>query len=121
MGRQFKFVVGGKEFRTDLLFYHTRLKCYVILELKLSEFEPEHLGKLNFYLTTLDALVKAEDDKPTIGILLCKHKNNIVVDFALKDINKPMGVSNFTYKELSLEIKNALPTIQQLTEQLNKE
>jgi len=121
MGRQYKFVVGGKEFKTDLLFYHTRLKCYVIIELKLSEFEPEHLGKLNFYLTTLNELVKAEDDKPTIGILLCKHKNDVVVDFALKDINKPMGVSNFTYKELSLEIKNALPTIQQFTEQLNKE
>jgi len=121
MGRQFKFEVGGKEFRTDLLFYHTRLKCYVVIELKLSEFEPEYLGKLNFYLTALNVLVKSEDDKPTIGILLCKQKNNVVVDFALKDINKPMGVSEFTYKELSLEIKNALPTIQQLTEQLNKE
>ena len=121
MGRQFKFVVGGKEFRTDLLFYHTRLKCYVVIELKLSEFEPEYLGKLNFYLTALNVLVKSEDDKPTIGILLCKHKNNVVVDFALKDINKPMGVSEFTYKELSLEIRNAMPTIQQLTEQLNKE
>jgi len=121
MGRQFKFEVGGKEFRTDLLFYHTRLKCYVVIELKLSEFEPEYLGKLNFYLTALNVLVKSEDDKPTIGILLCKHKNNVVVDFALKDINKPMGVSEFTYKELSLEIRNAMPTIQQLTEQLNKE
>ncbi|MDD4971462.1 MAG: PDDEXK nuclease domain-containing protein [Paludibacter sp.] len=121
MGRQFKFVVGGKEFKTDLLFYHTRLKCYIIIELKLSGFEPEHLGKLNFYLTAINEMVKAEDDKPTIGILLCKHKNDVVVDFALKDINKPMGVSNFTYKELSLEIKNALPTIQQFTEQLNIE
>lgn len=121
MGRQFSIVVGGKEFRTDLLFYHTKLKCYVVIELKLREFEPEFIGKLNFYLTAINTLIKSEDDKPTIGILLCKNKNNVVVDFALKDVNKPMGVSNFTYKELSLEIKNALPTIEQLTEQLNKE
>lgn len=121
MGRQFQIVVGGKEFRTDLLFYHTKLKCYVVIELKLKEFEPEFIGKLNFYLTAINTLIKSEDDKNTIGILLCKNKNNIVVDFALKDVNKPMGVSNFTYKELSLEIKNALPTIEQLTEQLNKE
>ena len=121
MGRQFLIVVGGREFRTDLLFYHTKLKCYIVIELKLREFEPEFLGKLNFYLTAINTLVKTEDDKPTIGILLCKNKNNIVVDFALKDINKPMGVSNFTYKELSLEMKNALPTIEQFTEQLKQE
>jgi predicted nuclease of restriction endonuclease-like (RecB) superfamily len=121
MGRQFLIVVGGKEFRTDLLFYHTKLKCYVVIELKLKEFEPEFIGKLNFYLTAINTLVKSPDDQNTIGILLCKNKNNVVVDFALKDVNKPMGVSNFTYKELSLEIKNALPTIKQLTEQLTKE
>ena len=121
MGRQYLIVVGGKEFRTDLLFYHTKLKCYVVIELKLSDFEPEYLGKLNFYMTAINELVKVEDDNSTIGILLCKNKNNIVVDFALKDINKPISVSNFTYKEFSSEIKNALPTIEQLTEQLNQE
>jgi len=121
LGRQYLLVVGGKEFRTDLLFYHTKLKCYIVIELKLNEFEPEFLGKLNFYLTAINSLVKEEDDKTTIGILLCKNKNNIVVDFALKDINKPMGVSNFTYKQLTEEIKQALPTIEQFTEQLNLE
>ena len=121
MGRQFLLVVGGKEFRIDLLFYHTKLKCYIVIELKLTEFEPEYLGKLNFYLTAINSLVKADDDKSTIGILLCKSKNNLVVDFTLKDIHKPMGVSNFTYKELTDEIKNALPTIEQFADQLNQE
>jgi predicted nuclease of restriction endonuclease-like (RecB) superfamily len=118
MGRQFTINVGGKEYRTDLLFYHTKLKCYIIIELKVKEFEPEHIGKLNFYLSAINELVKDETDKPTIGILLCKSKNNIVVDFALKDINKPLGISEFTYTELSNEIKQALPTIEQLTAQL---
>ncbi len=121
MGRQFLINVGGKEFRTDLLFYHTKLQCYIVIELKVKEFEPEYLGKLNFYLTAINELVKSDFDKPTIGILLCKTKNNLVVDFALKDINKPMGVSEFTYTELSEEIKNALPTIEQLTNELNRE
>jgi|ERR1035437_671028 predicted nuclease of restriction endonuclease-like (RecB) superfamily len=120
MGRQYLIVVGGKEFRTDLLFYHTKLKCYVVIELKVTEFEPEFLGKLNFYLTAINTLIKADDDKPTIGILLCKNKNDIVVDFTLKDINKPMGVSRFTYKELPAEIKNALPSIELLTKHLNQ-
>ena len=120
MGRQFTVTVGGKEYRTDLLFYHTKLKCYIIIELKVTEFEPEFLGKLNFYLTAIDKLVKETDDKSTIGILLCKNKNNVVVDFALQDIRKPMGVSEFTYKQLPKNIKQALPTLEQLTQQLNE-
>ena len=121
LGRQFVINVGGREFKTDLLFYHIKLKCYVIIELKITEFEPEYLGKLNFYLTAIDRLVKADDDKPSIGILLCKSKNNVVVDFSLKDINKPLGVSEFTHIELPENVREALPTIEQLTEQLNKE
>ncbi len=121
MGRQFQLIVGGKEFRTDLLFYHTKLKCHVVIELKIKEFEPEFLGKLNFYMTAINSLIKADDDKPTIGILLCKNKNDVIVDFALKDINKPMGVSEFKYKELPAEIKSALPTLEEFTEQLNFE
>lgn len=121
LGRQFLINVGGKEFRTDLLFFHTKLKCYIIIELKVTEFEPEYLGKLNFYVSAIDKLVKSPEDKPTIGILLCKSKNNVVVDFALQDINKPLGVTEFTYKELPDNIKNALPTIEQFTSELNKE
>ena len=119
MGRQFVLTVGGKIFKTDLLFYHTKLRCYIIIELKVTEFEPEFLGKLNFYLTTIDKLIKEKDDKPTIGILLCKNKNNVVVDFALQDINKPMGVSEFT-SQLPNSIKKALPTLEEFTQQLNQ-
>ena len=121
MGRQFQLVVGGKEYRTDMLFSHTKLKCHVIIELKVKEFEPEFLGKLNFHMIAINQLVKADDDKSTIGILLCKNKNNIVVDFTLKNINKLMGVSQFTYNELPNEIKNSLPSLEQFTQQLNHE
>lgn len=121
MGRQFIITVGGKDFKTDLLFYHTKLKCYIIIELKVTEFEPEFLGKLNFYLTAVDELVKEPDDKTTIGILLCKHKNNVVVDFSLKDINKPMGISEYNYTQLPSTIKRALPTVEQFTQQLNQD
>jgi predicted nuclease of restriction endonuclease-like (RecB) superfamily len=121
LGRQFEINVGGKIFKTDLLFYHTKLKCYIIIELKVTEFEPEHLGKLNFYLTAINEIIKDQTDKPTIGILLCKSKNNTVVDFALKDINKPLGISEYTYSQLSAEIKNSLPTEEQLKNQLNLE
>jgi predicted nuclease of restriction endonuclease-like (RecB) superfamily len=120
MGRQFAITVGGREFKTDLLFYHTKLKCYILIELKVTEFEPEYLGKLNFYLTSIDKLVKEPEDKSTIGILLCKNKNNVVVDFSLQDINKPMGVSEFTYTQLPNNIKQALPTVEQFTQQLNQ-
>lgn len=120
MGRQFPLKVGKREFRTDLLFYHTKLKAYIIIELKMKEFEPEFIGKLNFYLTSINELVKNDDDKPTIGILLCKNKDNYVVDFSLKDVNKPIGVSEFTYKELPEEIKNVLPSEKEFQNQLNK-
>jgi predicted nuclease of restriction endonuclease-like (RecB) superfamily len=121
MGRQFLINVGGKEFRTDLLFYHTKLKCYIVIELKVTEFEPEFLGKLNFYLTAINELIKSDDDRPTIGILLCKNKNNVVVDFALKDINKPMGVSEYTYTQLPKDIQDAIPTLEQFKNELNRE
>ncbi|WP_462220144.1 PDDEXK nuclease domain-containing protein [Ferruginibacter sp.] len=85
-----------KNLKPDLLFYHTKLRCCISIKLKVTEFEAEFSGKLNFYLTSIDKLVKEKDDKPSIGILLCKNKNILVVDFALQDINKPMGVSKFT-------------------------
>ena len=121
LGRQFELNVGGEIFKTDLLFYHTKLKCYVVIELKVTKFKPEYVGKLNFYVTAIDRLVKDNTDKPTIGILLCKSKNDVVVDFALHDIHKPVGVSSYTYTELPDSIKNALPTLKQLTEQINQD
>ncbi|MEA5402152.1 PDDEXK nuclease domain-containing protein [Arcicella sp. DC2W] len=121
LGRQFEINVGGELFKTDLLFYHTKLKCYVVIELKVTKFKPEYVGKLNFYVTAIDRVVKDSTDKPTIGILLCRSKNDVVVDFALHDVNKPMGVSEYTYTELPTQIQNALPTIEQFTERLNQE
>ncbi|MEA3443241.1 MAG: PDDEXK nuclease domain-containing protein [Bacteroidota bacterium] len=110
MGRQYKLQVGKREFFTDLLFYHTKLKAYIVIELKMKEFEPEFIGKLNFYTTAINETIKDENDKSTIGILLCKTKDDFVVDFSIKDINKPIGVSEFTYTELPSEIKEQLPS-----------
>ena len=120
MGRQYLLKVGSKEYRTDLLFYHTKLKCYIVIELKFKEFEPEFIGKLNFYVSAINELVKDDSDKPTIGILLCKTKDNFEVEFALKDINKPIGVNEFKYTQLPDEIRNELPTIEQFQNELNK-
>ncbi|MDR2970701.1 MAG: PDDEXK nuclease domain-containing protein, partial [Bacteroidales bacterium] len=118
MGRQFAIKVGDDVYRTDLLFYHTRLKCYVIIELKTRKFEPEFVGKLNFYITAINELVKDALDKPSIGMLLCKNKNNYAVEFSLKDVNNPIGVSTFHYTELADDIKAALPSAKDLQNEL---
>ena len=118
MGRQFLLRVGEDEYRTDLLFYHTRLKSYVVIELKTKKFEPEFVGKLNFYITAVNELVKDSNDKPTIGMLLCKNKNNYAVEFSLKDVNNPIGVSTFHYTELSDDMKAALPSTEELQNEL---
>ncbi|TXH23097.1 MAG: DUF1016 domain-containing protein [Chitinophagaceae bacterium] len=120
MGNQYKLKVGNKERRTDLLFYHTKLKCYVIIELKTTEFEPEFIGKLNYYISVINELEKEDADNPTIGILLCKNKDNYDVEFALKDINKPIGVSTFQYTELAEDIKAALPSDEDFENELKK-
>ena len=120
MGRQYKLKVGKREFKTDLLFYHTKLKSYVVIELKMTEFEPEFIGKLNFYTTAINEIVKDKHDKPTIGILLCKIKDDFVVDFSIKDINKPIGVSEFTYTQLPENIKNELPSEKEFKAELKK-
>jgi predicted nuclease of restriction endonuclease-like (RecB) superfamily len=118
MGRQFTIKVSDDDYRTDLLFYHTRLKCYVIIELKTKKFEPEFVGKLNFYITAVNELVKDAHDKPRIGMLLYKSKNNCAVEFSLKDINNPIGVSAFHYTELTDEMKAALPSAEELQNEL---
>jgi predicted nuclease of restriction endonuclease-like (RecB) superfamily len=118
LGRQFPLQVGSKEYRLDLLFYHVKLKCYVVIELKTKEFEPEHIGKLNFYLSAIDSLVKSENDAPTMGMLLCKNKDNLNVEFALRDVNKPIGISEYTFSELPYQIKNAMPTVEELEKEL---
>jgi predicted nuclease of restriction endonuclease-like (RecB) superfamily len=120
MGRQFLLHVGTKEYRTDLLFYHTRLKCYVVIELKTKEFEPEFIGKLNFYINAISELLRDDIDKPTIGMLLVKNKDNYEVEFALRDVNNPIGVSSYHYTDLAEEIRAALPSEEELTQELIK-
>jgi predicted nuclease of restriction endonuclease-like (RecB) superfamily len=95
VGRQFRLEVGGDEFFIDLLFYHIRLKRYVVVELKAMAFKPEHAGQLNFYLAAVDAQIKAEDDNLTIGLLLCKQQNRLVAEYALPGIDKPIGVAEY--------------------------
>ena len=99
VGNQYKIVVSGKEYFVDLLFYHLKLKCYVVVELKAREFEPTDAGQLNFYLSAIDDLVKSEDDNPTIGLLLCKNKDNFTAEYALRNINSPIGVSEYKLLE----------------------
>jgi len=93
VGRQVHVEVGGDDFFIDLLFYHLKLRCYVVIELKAEKFKPEHLGQLSFYITAVDRQVKAEQDAPTIGLLLCKSKNEVVAEYALGDTSQPMGVA----------------------------
>lgn len=115
IGRQYHLEVAGNDYYIDLLFYHVRLKCYVVVELKNRKFIPEYAGKLNFYLSAVDSLLKRDDDQPTIGLLLCRDKNNIEVEFALRDMKKPMGVSEYSLVEaLPDNLKGAMPTVQEI-------
>ncbi|VVO50276.1 Putative nuclease YhcG [Pseudomonas fluorescens] len=119
VGRQFRLEVGGDEFFIDLLFYHTRLKCYVVVELKATAFKPEHAGQLNFYLAAVDAQIKAEDDKPTIGLLLCKQHNRLVAEYALSGIDKPIGVAEYQLlRDLPDTLGRNLPSIAEIEAEL---
>lgn len=119
VGQQFHIEIAENDYYIDMLFYHIKLKCYVVIELKNTKFIPEYAGKLNFYLSAIDSLIKQEEDKPTIGILLCRDKNNIEAEFALRDINKPMGISEFQFTEiLPEELKSSLPTIEEIEAEL---
>lgn len=119
VGRQVLLDVGGDEFFVDLLFYHLKLRCYVVIELKGGKFKPEHLGQLGFYLTAVDRQVKSEHDNPTIGLLLCKTKNKIVAEYALGDKTQPMGVAEYKLLEsLPAELQTSLPSIEQIEREL---
>jgi predicted nuclease of restriction endonuclease-like (RecB) superfamily len=119
VGRQYRLVVGGDEFFVDLLFYHIRLKCYVVVELKTVKFKPEFAGQLNFYVSAINAELKEPNDNPTIGILICKSKNNTVVEYALNSIDNPIGVSEYELvSKLPTEFKSTLPTIEEIEAEL---
>ena len=119
VGRQVLVNVGGEEFFIDLLFYHLKLRCYIVIELKAGAFKPEHLGQLGFYLTAVDRQVKNEHDNPTIGLLLCKSKNKIVAEYALGDKTQPMGVAEYKLiQALPKDLKSSLPSIEQIEKEL---
>ena len=120
LGKQYKLEVSGDEFFIDLLFYHVKLHCYVVVELKAVKFKPEFAGKLNFYVSAVDGILKSELDDPTIGILICKSKNDTVVEYSLKDVHKPIGVSEYIItKNLPDEFKSSLPSIEEIEAELS--
>ena len=120
VGNQYRLEVAGEDFFLDLLFYHVRLHCYVVIELKAGKFKPEHAGKLNFYLSAVDDLLRTEGDAPSIGLILCQDKNRVFAEYALRDVNKPIGVSSYDLTaSLPDKVRTALPTIEELEEELN--
>lgn len=122
LGRQVPVQVGTKEFFIDLLFYHTRLHCYMVIELKTGDFEPANAGQLNFYIKAVDSQLRKEGDCPTIGLLLCKNRDKLVAEYALSDIHKPIGVSEYKLTHsLPKKLKSSLPTIEQIEKELGKD
>jgi predicted nuclease of restriction endonuclease-like (RecB) superfamily len=122
VGRQVHLEVGGDDFYLDLLFYHLKLRCYVVIELKATPFKPEYAGQLNFYLSAVDGLLKTEHDQPTIGLLLCKSHNRVVAEYALKDIAKPIGVAQYQLmRAIPEKLATSLPTIEQIEAELQKD
>lgn len=119
VGRQYLLEVGGEDFYMDLLFYHVKLHCYVVIELKTGKFIPEYASKLNFYLNVVDDQLRNEHDEPSIGIIICKERNKIVAEYALRGILKPIGVTEYQLTEsLPAELKGKLPTIEEIEEEL---
>jgi predicted nuclease of restriction endonuclease-like (RecB) superfamily len=119
LGRQYLLEVGGDKFVMDLLFYHVRLHCYVVVELKTVKFQPEFAGKLNFYTSALDGIMKTEQDNPTIGLLICKSKNDTVVEYSLRGSNQPIGISEYMITQyLPEEFKSSLPSIEDIEAEL---
>ncbi len=119
VGNEYHFQIGGQDFYIDLLFYHLKLRCYVVIELKTTSFQPEFAGKMNFYLSAMDDLMAHPDDKPSIGIILCQDKNKMIVEYALRDSKKPIGVSSYRLTEtLPKKLAGQLPTALELKNEL---
>lgn len=121
VGSEYQLTVGDSDFYVDLLFYHLRLRCFVVVELKVGNFQPEYAGKLNFYLSAVDDLVRHADDQPTIGLLLCKAPDRLVVEYALRDMSKPIGVATYQLVEaLPDDLQGRLPTVAELEDELGE-
>jgi predicted nuclease of restriction endonuclease-like (RecB) superfamily len=122
VGRQYHIEIGDEDYYLDLLFYHLKLRCYVVIEFKKGKFKPEHAGKLNFYLSIVDDKIRHPSDQSSVGLLICQDKNKIVAEYALKDINKPIGISEYQLTSAIPEnFKGSLPTIEELEKELEQE
>jgi hypothetical protein len=122
VGRQYKITISEKDFYLDLLFYHIKLRSFIIVELKKGDFKPEYAGKMNFYCSAIDDLLKHPSDQPTIGLILCESKNKVFAEYALRDIKKPIGVSDYELtKSLPKNLKSSLPTIEELEKALERD
>jgi predicted nuclease of restriction endonuclease-like (RecB) superfamily len=123
-GQQYRLEVGGEDFFINLLFYHIKFSCYVIIDLKMTPFKPEYAGKMNFYLSAADDLLRHPDDRPSIGIILCKSRNQVVAEYALRDLAKSVGVSTYITKlveSLPPALRGSLPSPQELEAELRKD
>ncbi len=119
VGIQYPLTVGGEEFRIDLLFYHLRLRCYVVVDLKTVPFQPDFAGKMNFYLSAVNNMLRHSDDQPSISLILCKTKNQVVAEYALEDDSKPIGISECRLAEsLPDKLQGSLPTVEELEDEL---
>ena len=123
VGRQVLLEVGDRDFYLDLLFYHLKLRCYVVVELKAVPFDPAFVGQMNLYLSAADDLLRHPDDKPTIGLLLCREKNRVVVEYALRGLRKPIGVAGWETKlvaTLPKDLKGSLPSVEEIEAELRR-
>lgn len=122
VGKQVPLEIGGQDFYIDLLFYHLKLRCYLVIELKTGDFKPEHTGQLSFYLTAVDEQLKNEQDAPTIGLLLCKNRNKLVAEYALRDNSKPIGIAEYQLAQaLPQDLEGKLPSIEKIEQALQQE
>lgn len=121
LGNQYHINVGGDDFYIDLLFYNINLRSYIVIELKTGDFRPEYAGQLNFYLSAVDGILKKDTDNPSIGLLLCKSKNNLVAEYSLKDMSKPIGISEYKItKNLPEEFEKQLPSVDDIQKRIKK-
>jgi len=121
VGSQYHLEVGGEDFYIDLLFYHLKLRCFVVIDLKMREFRPEDAGKMNFYLSAVDDLLRHPEDRPSIGLILCKTKNRLVVEYSLRDMNKPIGAATYQLtRTLPADLQESLPSVEELEAELGR-
>jgi predicted nuclease of restriction endonuclease-like (RecB) superfamily len=122
VGTRYHLEVGGQDYYLDLLFYHLRLRSFIVVELKLDEFEPEHAGKMNFYLSAVDDLLLHPEDRPSIGLILCRRKNRVIVEYSLRDTTKPMGVASYQLRRNTLPdpLRDSLPSVELIEAELGQ-